>query len=38
LLDSKPTIDRQIVIQMLDDDIDALERQIAKKRADRAAL
>jgi hypothetical protein len=38
LLDSKPTIDRQIVIQMLDDDIDALERQIAKKRAARAAL
>lgn len=38
LLDSKPTIDRQIVIQMLDDDIDALERQIAKERADRAAL
>ena len=42
---SKPTIDRQIVIQMLDDDIDALEvekeaieRRIAKKRADRAAL
>jgi hypothetical protein len=41
----KPTINRQIVIQMLDDDIDALEvekeaieRRIAKKRANRAAL
>lgn len=49
---SKPTFDRQMVVQVLDDDIafyesqkDALEgvladlkMQIAKKRADRAAL